>query len=52
MAGATVRVADVIDDSYDTIKIIKATEFADDALDTIRTLDRKAQETVLRVDGK
>ena len=43
--GATITVANTIDDTYDTIKIVKATEFTDDALDAIRTLDNIGDAT-------
>lgn len=43
--GATVKVANTLDNTVDTIKIVKAVDFTDDAIDTIRTLDKVGDAT-------
>ncbi len=43
--GATVKVANALDNTVDTIKIVKAVDFPDDALDTIRALDKVGDAT-------
>ncbi len=43
--GATVKVANKVDDSYDVIRIVKTTDFTDDAIEAIRTLDKVGDAT-------
>ena len=46
VVGATIRVADQADNVVDTIHIVKATDFTDEAIDTIQTLKKVGNATV------
>ena len=43
--GTTIKILDKTDDTYDMIHVVKATDFTDEALETIRGLDKVGDAT-------